>query len=221
MIAVDPVIGVYAGAAAVLGVAVAVALRTRRYRRDDDAIHRTLPLATVPVAAVIGTVLAGPFFVGRPLLVIGTYLLALTWAIALAYIDFDVRRLPDRIVLPGYVVAGGLLTGCSAVTGRWSALLWAAVCAGAAVALFFLAALLSPGADGLGFGDVKLSGVLAGLLGWVGVLNAVMGLLTGFIIGGVVAAALLIARRVDRRSHISFGPAMIVGAYLWCLLPPA
>jgi leader peptidase (prepilin peptidase)/N-methyltransferase len=37
-------------------------------------------------------------------------------------------------------------------------------------------------------------------------------------IGGVAAAVLLISRRADRHSHIAFGPAMVAGAYLACLI---
>jgi leader peptidase (prepilin peptidase)/N-methyltransferase len=55
-------------------------------------------------------------------------------------------------------------------------------------------------------------------LGWMGWLPAVLGLLTGFVLGGVGALLLILFRRADRRSHMSFGPAMVVGAYVWCVL---
>jgi leader peptidase (prepilin peptidase)/N-methyltransferase len=67
---------------------------------------------------------------------------------------------------------------------------------------------------------VKLAGVLGGLLGWLGPMSAMLGLLSGFVLGGIVAIVLLAARKADRRSHLSFGPAMIAGAYLWAVLPP-
>ena len=86
------------------------------------------------------------------------YLLALLWGLALVHIDLRVRRLPDRLVLPAYGVTAVALLVCSAVTGRWSALAVGAAAAGVAVAVFLLLALLSPGAGGLGLGDVKLAG---------------------------------------------------------------
>ena len=211
---------IYLALPVALSVGAAFWTRSRSYRRAGDTLHRTLRPWLLPVFVAVAAVLAAPSFAGRGPVVISTYAIALVWSTVLAFIDFDVRRLPDALTLPAYLVAAVALTACSVVTQDWTALLRAAASAGIAVALFFLAALFSPGADGLGLGDVKLSGVLAALLGWIGWTNAVMGLLSGFIIGGVVALALLVTRRVDRRSHMSFGPAMIAGAYLWCLLAP-
>ena len=65
------------------------------------------------------------------------------------------------------------------------------------------------------------AGVLAGLLGWFSWTNATMGLLTGFVLGGLGALVLLVARRAGRRSDMPLGPALVLGAYLWCLLVPA
>jgi leader peptidase (prepilin peptidase) / N-methyltransferase len=179
-------------------------LSRRRYRRADDTI----------------AVVAAPFYLDRPPVVIITYAAALVWGLVLTFIDLDVRRLPDRLTLPAYPISAALLATCSGVTGDWSALARAAACAGIAVFAFLLAALLSPGAEGLGLGDVKLSGTLGGLLGWIGWWNALYGLMTGFILGGLVAGVLLLTRRADRKSHVSFGPAMIIGSYFWAVLPP-
>lgn len=206
--------------AAVLAVVGALWLRTRAYRYDDDEVQRTLNPWWLPVGAVVGAVLGTPFYAGASVPVTVTFVVALVWAVTLAFIDLEVRRLPDILTLPAYPVAGVLLTGCSAWSGDWESLARAAACAGLAVGAFFLLVLLSPGGTGLGWGDVKLAGVLAGLLGWFSWTNALFGLLTGFVIGGVAAAVLLLARRVGRKSYLSFGPALILGAYLWALLLP-
>ena len=195
-------------------------LSRRRYRIEEDIVHRTLPAWLLPVVAALAATVAAPFFLGRPSVVILTYGAALVWGLVLSFIDLDVRRLPDWLTLPAYPVFAVLLALCSAATDNRTALLEAAACAGVAVVAFFLAALLSPGAQGLGLGDVKLAGTLGGLLGWLGWETALYGLLTGFILGGLVAAVLLVSRRADRRSQLSFGPALIAGAYLWAVLPP-
>ncbi len=195
-------------------------LRRRRYRIPEDTVHRPLPTWLLPVLAAVGALVAAPSYLGRPPVVILSYAAALLWGLALAFIDLDVRRLPDWLTLPAYPVAAVLLAVSSAATADWAALYRAAASAGLAVVAFFLAALLSPGGEGLGLGDVKLAGTLGALLGWFGWETALYGLLTGFILGGLVAAVLLLSRRADRKSHLSFGPALIAGAYLWAVLPP-
>lgn len=195
-------------------------LSRRRYRIAEDTVHRTWPAWLLPVLAAVGAVVGAPLFLGRPLIVIITYGAALVWGLVLAFIDLDVRRLPDWLTLPAYPVVAVLLALCSAATGDQTALLRAAACAGLAVVTFLLAGLLSPGAEGLGLGDVKLAGPLGALLGWFGWWTALYGLLTGFILGGLVAAVLLVSRRADRKSYLSFGPALIAGAYIWAVLPP-
>jgi leader peptidase (prepilin peptidase)/N-methyltransferase len=207
--------------AAVVGTGTGAALAAvlGRWRDDaDDTLHRVLPRWWIAVAAGLGAVLAAPFFSQQPLPVAAVYLLALLWGLALVHIDLRVRRLPDRLVLPAYAVTAAALLVCSAVSDRWSALAEAVAAAGVAVAVFLLLALLSPGAGGLGLGDVKLAGVLAALLGWWDWRAAAVGLAAGFVLGAIAAAILLITRRADRHSHIAFGPAMVAGAYLTCLV---
>jgi len=207
--------------AALLGLVSSWWLRTRRYRYEDDEVQRTLSPWWLPGVAVVGTVLGLPFYAGVPTPVGVTYVVALVWAVTLAFIDLEVRRLPDVLTLPAYPVAAVLLATCSGSSGEWLPLARAAACAGVAVAAYFLLVLVSPGGSGLGWGDVKLAGVLAGLLGWFSWYNALLGLLTGFIVGGLAAAVLLLSGRAGRTSHLSFGPAMVVGAYLWALLLPS
>ena len=210
----------YAAAAVALASLVALWLARRPYRRADDTVHLEVSPGWLPLLAGLGVLVAGVLNSLWPPVVAGTYVLALVWALTLALIDIEVRRLPDALVLPAYPVAAALLTVCSAITADWTSLLTAAACAGGAVAGFLALALLSPGAEGLGLGDVKLAGVLGGMLGWLDWFNAVMGLLTGFVLGGLVALILLVRKRADRKSRMPFGPAMIMGAYLWCALPP-
>ena len=211
---------VLVAAPAMLAVVVARWLATGRWRRPDDEPNRHVRVWLLPVAVAVAALLASPFFAGRPLPVTITYAAALVWGATLVVIDLEVRRLPDRLTLPAYAVAAAALLACSLVTDDLPALWRASACAGAAIAVFLVIALVSPGGEGLGLGDVKLAGVLGLLLGWIGWGNAVMGLLGSFVLGGLVAAVLLLVRRLDRRSHLSFGPDMVISAYLWCVLPP-
>ncbi len=204
--------------AALLGLGTALWLGRRRYRYDDDVVHHTAPGWLSAGTVFLGALLAVPFALDWSVARTLTYLLAWVWAVALMVIDLDVRRLPDRLTLPAYPAAAVLLTLCSWAEQRWEALAWAAACAGGAVLVYLVLALIAAGSEGLGLGDVKLAGVLGGLLGWLAPMTAVLGLLTGFILGGVIAAVLLLSRRAGRRSYVSYGPVMVLGAYPWVLL---
>ncbi|MEA2346975.1 MAG: leader peptidase (prepilin peptidase) / N-methyltransferase [Thermoleophilaceae bacterium] len=130
--------------------------------------------------------------------------------VALAVIDLDVKRLPDAIVLPSYVVALVLLGGAAVVDGEWSNLLRALFGMAALFLFYFLLVLVYP--SGMGLGDVKLAGVLGLFLGYLGWAEVVTGGFLGFLFGGVVGGALMAMRKAGRKSKIPFGPFMLAGA---------
>ncbi len=132
--------------------------------------------------------------------------------VALALIDLDVKRLPNVIVLPSYVVGIVLLAVAAAVTGEWSDLLRAVLGMAALYGFYFGLALVYPA--GMGFGDVKLAGVLGLYLGWLGWGEVVIGGFLGFLLGGVVGGVLMAVHRAGRKSQIPFGPFMLMGAFL-------
>jgi leader peptidase (prepilin peptidase) / N-methyltransferase len=72
--------------------------------------------------------------------------------------------------------------------------------------------LVYPG--GMGFGDVKLAGLLGLYLGWLGWSSVWVGAFAGFLLGGLAGGGLLLAGRANRRTTIPFGPAMLAGALL-------
>jgi leader peptidase (prepilin peptidase)/N-methyltransferase len=82
--------------------------------------------------------------------------------------------------------------------------------------LFSLLAALSKG--GIGGGDVRLAPVLAMFLGWLGASHVYIGLGSGFILGGVVAAGMLITRRATKSTRIAFGPFLCIGAVVSALM---
>jgi len=112
---------------------------------------------------------------------------------ALAMIDLDVHRLPNKIVLPSYGVVLALLVLASLGNDDWDALLRAAIGGAALYALYFLLRLGYP--SGMGFGDVKLAGLLGMDLGWLGWGQLAVGAFLGFLLGGLVGGALMVANR--------------------------
>lgn len=130
--------------------------------------------------------------------------------VALTMIDLDTNRLPNAIVLPSYPVALVLLAVASWANDDWVALGRGAIGAAALYAFYFGLMVLRPG--GMGFGDVKLAGVLGLYLGWLGWSSLVVGAFAAFLVGGIVSIVLLLSRRATRKSRIPFGPYMLIGA---------
>ncbi len=135
--------------------------------------------------------------------------------VALATIDVRVHRLPDVITLPSYPVLAGLF-GLAAVLDREPGRWLRAVLTAAAVFALFVAVWALPGA-GLGFGDVKLSGLLGGALGWLGVPVVLTGLMAGITLAGMWVLVLLVTRRAGRRTRIAYGPFLLMGAFVGVL----
>lgn len=140
----------------------------------------------------------------------------------LAYVDWQTKLLPFLVVAPTYlvtlalVVLGALLLDDRDVLER-------AVIANAVVyavfwVLHWFASRYRGGA--FGYGDVRLSGVLALALGSLGVDEVVVGIYAGFILGAVLGVVLSRLRVIDPRSY-AFGPYMIVGAVIGAAFGPA
>ena len=138
---------------------------------------------------------------------------------ALTFIDLDVHRLPDLIVLPSYPIAFVLLLVPTAVSGQWGWLGRAVLAALVLFVVYLVLALISPGGGGLGFGDVKLAGVLGLLLGWLSWGTVIVSVLGAFVLSGVVALILLVTGRASRSTQIAFGPYMILGAWVALMFP--
>jgi len=140
------------------------------------------------------------------------YLYFAAIGIALSLIDLDLRRLPDRIVLTSYPVLAVLLAGAAIGSGDY----WRLARAGIAGAVLFavFAGLAFGYPAGMGLGDVKLSGLLGALLGYLSWWALPVGAFAGFLLGAVAGVAMMASGRGTRKSALPFGPFLIAGTFI-------
>ena len=158
-------------------------------------------LASGVSAAAIGLVLGWSWslLVVLPLVPLG---------VALAVIDWRTRMLPTRLIAPAYAVTIVAILVAWLADGRHLADLERAALGWLVYGgMFFLLWFIYP--RGLGYGDVRLSGVLGLALGWVGWSELLLGIWNGVLLGAIVGGLLAL---VTRRRDYPFGPFMLVGA---------
>lgn len=195
-----------------LGCAAVVWLRTGAYRREDEGSPLPAHWWVAPLTPVVGLALARSL-AEQPWPALLPYLALVPVGLTLAAIDADVHRLPNALTLPLIPVELVLLAGASAATGDWDALRRSGLAALLVGGGFLVLAFVLYGRS-IGMGDAKLVVSLAAALGWLSWWHVLLGLWIGFVIGGLVALALLLARRVTKGTHLAFGPSLVAGALL-------
>jgi leader peptidase (prepilin peptidase)/N-methyltransferase len=143
---------------------------------------------------------------------LAAYLYFVAIGVALTMIDIDHKRLPDKIVLPSWIVISLLLVIAAIADSNWNDLARAGIGAAALFGFYFLMAFIYPA--GMGFGDVKLSFILGAVLGYLSWKAFAVGAFGGFLLGAVGGIVLLAAGRGNRKTAIPYGPCMIAGALI-------
>jgi leader peptidase (prepilin peptidase)/N-methyltransferase len=199
-------------AGAVLGVAGVAVIRSLPVARAVTWPAAVRSRGTAVVAAVMGLAFAGVAFRIGADWALPAYLLFAWTLVVVAVIDASARKIPNRLTYPltpalaVMVVVAGVMEGAP----------WSGVRALLGGVLAFTALLLvattRPGS--MGMGDVKLAAFIGIGLGYLGWVQLVFGLATAFVLGGVVALALLLLRRKGRRDLLPFGPYLAAGAVL-------
>jgi leader peptidase (prepilin peptidase) / N-methyltransferase len=138
--------------------------------------------------------------------------------VALAVVDWRTTLLPTRVIAPTYglTVVGVLLAALG--DGDRDALVHAAIGWALMGGIFFVLWFIYP--RGLGYGDVRLSGILGIALGYLGWPELATGIYGAFFVGGVGGALLSLLRIVNRK-RFPFGPFMLVAAVAAVALGPA
>ncbi|MEE9964456.1 MAG: A24 family peptidase [Propionicimonas sp.] len=167
----------------------------------------------VPIAVVLGGLAGCADSLAQQV----TFVVLAVASALLIVIDLSEWRLPDVIVLPLYAVLGLGLTIAAWIDQSWPALLRAGI---GAVVMFVLFFVMAAFARDLGFGDVKLAGVVGGFLGWFGLAESVSGFFFAWALMALVSVVLLILRRINTKASLPFGPYLIVGAVIGVLVGP-
>lgn len=148
---------------------------------------------------------------------LGVIWLYSAWLLTVLVIDLEHRRVLNVMQLPMAVVAllASFLTplGITTLPTPISALIGG----GAGFLLFFLIYIVGRGRM-MGAGDVKLACVIGLMTGYPIVWTA---LVTGILLGGVGAFALVMRRGASRKSYMAYGPYLAIGALiaLWFYWP--
>jgi len=134
--------------------------------------------------------------------------------IVIFVIDLEQGLILNKVVYPSMVVALLLALIPRPWLTQWIVTGIANAAIGGAIgfAIFFLIALISRG--GMGWGDVKLAGLIGLATGFPLVF---LSIIMGAILGGIVAVAMVIAKKRQRRQTIPFGPFLAVAAMITLL----
>lgn len=180
----------------------------------EIARRPALRIGTPVASALAGVVLGWSLGVDWSLL----YLVPLVPVlVALSVVDWRTQLLPTWVIARTYAVLVPAVLLVGAVTGEWDDVVragWGWLITGG---LYFVLWFINSG--GLGYGDVRLSGIIGIVLGHLGWGELFAGVYSAFILGGVLGGILALAKVVDRRG-VPFGPFMVAGALLGVVLGP-
>lgn len=156
----------------------------------------------------------------QPLALLFLYCVVAAFVIAMAFIDFDHRIIPDKLSYPlaifGLAMAPVFPELWHSDTSLQAFITAAAGTVAVTIAMTAFAILgkLWLKQDALGWGDVKYMAAITACLGCGA---AFFTLLAGSMLGSAVGIFLAIRKRGGLRSAIPFGPFLAAGTCLWML----
>lgn len=151
-----------------------------------------------------------------PVAILPAYWVLVAGLVSIAAVDLERYLVPNRILYPTLLLGSLLLIVGALIDNSWHALLGAALGGVVAFAALFLIHLVQP--KGMGFGDVRLAGLLGVFLGWFGLPRVGVGLFLGFVLGAVAGLLLMAFGGATRRTKLPFAPFLSAGgvlAVLW------
>lgn len=140
------------------------------------------------------------------------FLVVVAGLIAISAVDLERFIVPNRILYPTLFIAAPLLLLAGALEDDWSSVRTAAIGGALAWGLLLVIHLISP--RGMGFGDVRLAGLIGMTTGWLSVGHVLVALFLGFLTASVVGVSLIFLKLKGRKDKVPFGPFLALGAYL-------
>lgn len=184
----------------------------------DKVAYATLATrrGLAPVGALVAAAVAGSLaWRAEEPGALGVWVTMAVLGVWLSFIDWHTKLLPYAMVAPGYAVVVPLLGLAAWVDEDWSRLVHAGFGAAGVFAFYFLSWLVFR--RSIGYGDVRLSGLIGASLGYVGLAATLVGVWAGFAVGAVAGIALVSLKRFSRTAF-PFGPAMFAGWWIGLLL---
>ncbi|CAB5241215.1 unannotated protein [freshwater metagenome] len=132
--------------------------------------------------------------------------------LALSVIDLQLKRLPDLLTFPLFIIGLLILTLQSWSDNNFEPLVRALECS-AALTLFYLITMIAS-RGGMGMGDVKLGLSIGLFTGYLGATTTFISSMISFLLGSIVGLLAMILGKATRKTGIPFGPFMIIGALL-------
>lgn len=174
-------------------------------------VERAWPptVSRLVIVGLVAGVAGGVAFAGETSMATATvWWLVLVPGVAAAAVDLHEHRIPNRILIPMIAAIAAVMLVAAIATGSWWPLGRATLAGAGGFALFYLLAMVT----GLGYGDVKLVGVLSAAAGYQSLQAIASTLLLGWLLAGLLGLVMLAVRRRD--GSLPLGPSLLAGAGL-------
>jgi len=138
--------------------------------------------------------------------------------ICVAFIDFDLKIIPNGLVISGLIISGALfvynlfyavsLYGDRAWYNPLIGMLFGSL---VLLLISIVGSLVYKSDDAMGMGDVKLLAVVGLFLGWR---LTMVALFAAVILAAIVSLVLILFKKLNSKSAVAFGPFISIGAFI-------
>lgn len=130
------------------------------------------------------------------------YIIEFSFLIGIFFYDTQYKEIPDQLSLPAIAIAivGNLIFGEPEIMSM--------LIGAAGIFTFFLLQFVLSKGSWIGGGDLRLAILVGVLLGWE---MGLLALIISYLLGGLFSIYLLIAKKVQRKTQIPFGPFLVTG----------